>query len=264
MLAFAAVTPWLGRPLWNRTCFSSNKLLVAGRRTSRERCASQLASWRRYSLPCRYPWRCCYSGLFPRDSFGTSVGVDAGFRGNGVLFAGADGAREGYRGAGAGLFYEGLLQEIQWLPGIASASYSIITPLAGGGISQDVFIDGRPVSREQIYFERNIGGLLRNAGSPVVLGREFTARDTAAAEPVALVNQAFARRYLPQGTPLGRHLTVAASSARVFCGCRGQKRLFRVPLVCSAAYRLHARCATEIPRNGGLRSDIRSTRSRPA
>jgi len=142
--------------------------------------------------------------------------VDAGFRGNGVLLAGADGAREGYRGAGAALFYEGLLQEIERLLGVASASYSMITPLAGGGISQDVFIGGRPVSREQIYFNAISAGYFETLGTPVVLGREFTARDTAAAEPVALVNQAFARLYLPAGTPLGQSLTVGGFQRQEF------------------------------------------------
>jgi predicted lysophospholipase L1 biosynthesis ABC-type transport system permease subunit len=46
-------------------------------------------------------------------------------------------------------------------------------------------------------------------GTPLLLGREFTARDTAAAGRVAVVNQAFARRYLAPGSPLGQHLTVS-------------------------------------------------------
>ena len=142
--------------------------------------------------------------------------VDPGFRGNGVLLAGADAAREGYHGAGAALFYEALLHQIERLPGVKSASYSIITPLAGGGVSQDVSIRGRPVSREQIYFNAVSAGYFETLGTPVVLGREFNARDTAAAEPVALVNQAFARLYLPAGSPLGQHLAVGSFMRQEF------------------------------------------------
>jgi predicted permease len=134
--------------------------------------------------------------------------VDVGFRGNGVLLGSADGAREGYRGNVAASFYESLLQEIERLPGVQSASYSMITPLASGGISQDVFINGRPVSREEIYFNAISRGYFETLGTPVVLGREFTARDTPAAAPVALVNQAFVRQYLLAGRPLGQLLTV--------------------------------------------------------
>ncbi len=46
-------------------------------------------------------------------------------------------------------------------------------------------------------------------GTPVALGREFTARDTASAPRVAIVNQAFAQRYLAAGNPLGQRLTVS-------------------------------------------------------
>src|SRR5262249_35863121 len=134
--------------------------------------------------------------------------VDSGFRGNGVLLAYADAAREGYHGAAAASFYDGLLQEIERLPGVQSASYSMITPLAGGGISQDVFIDGRPVSRDQIHFNAISRGYFQTLGTPVLLGREFSAHDTAGAAPVALVNQAFARRCLTEGSPLGRQITV--------------------------------------------------------
>lgn len=40
------------------------------------------------------------------------------------------------------------------------------------------------------------------------LGRTFTAEDGAGAPPVAVVSEAFVRRYLPDGSPLGRRLTV--------------------------------------------------------
>ena len=47
-------------------------------------------------------------------------------------------------------------------------------------------------------------------GTPVAMGREFTARDAAGAPRVAIVNQAFARRYLPSGRVLGQRLTVSS------------------------------------------------------
>ena len=83
-------------------------------------------------------------GLFMRTLWNLHR-VDAGFRGNGVLLASADGGREGYRGTTLATFYEGLQQRVEQLPGVQSVSYSLITPLAGGGISQNISIDGRPV-----------------------------------------------------------------------------------------------------------------------
>lgn len=77
--------------------------------------------------------------------------VDAGFRGGSVLLVSEDGPREGYRGATAAAFYEGLLQRVEQLPGMESASYSLITPLAGGWISHNITVNGQEESHE-IYF----------------------------------------------------------------------------------------------------------------
>ena len=53
-------------------------------------------------------------------------------------------------------------------------------------------------------------------GTPVVMGREFTARDTTSSSRVAIVNRAFARRYLPAGSELGQRLRVGSRQAVEF------------------------------------------------
>jgi putative ABC transport system permease protein len=148
------------------------------------------------------------AGLFIRTLWNLDR-VNRGFRSDGVLVSNADGAREGYRGAVAADFYESLQQQVEHLPGIGSASFSLITPLQGGGISQDVFVNGRRVSQQQVYFNSVSRRYFETIGTPVLLGREFTARDTAGSPRVAIVNQAFARRYM-EGNPLGQRLTVSS------------------------------------------------------
>jgi predicted permease len=148
-------------------------------------------------------------GLFMRTLWNLH-GVDAGFRGNGVLVANADGGREGYRGLTLATFYEGLQQNVEPLPGMQSVSYSLITPLAGGGISQDISINGRPVSQQQTHFNWISRRYFETLGTPVVMGREFTARDTTGSPRVAIVNRAFARRYLAAGSELGQRLAVGS------------------------------------------------------
>src|SRR6185312_16393420 len=44
-------------------------------------------------------------------------------------------------------------------------------------------------------------------GTPLVAGRDFSF-DDAAGPRVAIVNQAFARYYFADGSPLGKHLTI--------------------------------------------------------
>ena len=43
-------------------------------------------------------------------------------------------------------------------------------------------------------------------GVPVVLGREFTDADNATSQPVAVVNELFAQRFLPGRNPLGHQV----------------------------------------------------------
>jgi putative ABC transport system permease protein len=52
-------------------------------------------------------------------------------------------------------------------------------------------------------------------GTRLLAGREFTARDDKDAPPVAIVSETVARRYWPQSSPLGSHLTI---QARVYSG----------------------------------------------
>ena len=142
--------------------------------------------------------------------------VNAGFRSSGVLLASANGGREGYRGAGAASFYEGLLKKVEALPGIRSASYSLMTPLEGGGISQDVAFNGQRVSHEQTNFNSVSRGFFPTMGTPLLMGRDFDERDTATSPHVAIVNQVFVRRYVPDGKVLGQRLTVGTNRTMDF------------------------------------------------
>ena len=142
--------------------------------------------------------------------------VDAGFQGSGVLLVNADGSRAGYRGARAAAFYESLQQWIEQAPGVMSASFSLITPLAGGAISQQIAVNGQPTGKEEILFNAVSRRYFETMATAVVLGREFTRRDDAGAPLVAVVNETFARRYLPKGNPLGQRLTIGLRTNAFF------------------------------------------------
>ncbi len=43
---------------------------------------------------------------------------------------------------------------------------------------------------------------------PLLRGRGFTTSDNADSVPVAIVNEAFARRYFPGENPIGRHIRI--------------------------------------------------------
>jgi predicted permease len=108
------------------------------------------------------------------------------------------------------LFYQDLLPKLAAIPGVRSASAGYPAPLHGAYVSAPVEIDGRPNppdnplttligEAEPEYFE--------TLGIPLLQGRNFIAADNNPKSPfVAVVNQAFVKKYFPNKNPIGRHI----------------------------------------------------------
>jgi predicted permease len=134
--------------------------------------------------------------------------VNPGFRHEGVLLVNVDARRAGYQGARLAALYQDLLQRFGRLPGVLSASLSGNTPLSGGIWSEAVTINGQPAT-ESAHFNNVAPRFFEAMGTPLLYGRDFTERDGPNGPAVAIVNQAFVRRYLPEGNPLGRQFSTA-------------------------------------------------------
>ena len=106
-------------------------------------------------------------------------------------------------------FYREIAQQVAALPGVQSVS--LINDIPGGfpGRSrQSTEIEGyTPAPGEALDVEVNFVGprYFTNMKVPIVQGRDFDERDREGAPCVAIVNEAFGRRYL-DGAALGRHL----------------------------------------------------------
>jgi predicted permease len=104
-------------------------------------------------------------------------------------------------------FFEQLLPGLQAVPGVAAATLSDGLPAAGNG-SIPVQIAGKayshqsehPLAREGIVTP----GYFETFQTKVLSGREFGPADTAAGQPVAIVNESFARAHFPGADPLAR------------------------------------------------------------
>src|SRR5207247_1243177 len=71
------------------------------------------------------------AGLFVR-TLQNLQNLDPGFQREGILLVHLEGQREGYRDARLTAFYRDLLDQVQRIPGVTSASISSWTPLSGG------------------------------------------------------------------------------------------------------------------------------------
>jgi len=133
--------------------------------------------------------------------------LDPGFNREGVLIADLEGRRTPVP--------QELVDEIQALPGVVSASVSTHTPLSGSIWSDRAVPRGQPVpERDSAFFVGAGPRLLEIMQTPLISGRDFTDRDSAEAQPVAVVNEAYARRFFPDRQPLGQYLSAVVRGAR--------------------------------------------------
>jgi putative ABC transport system permease protein len=104
-------------------------------------------------------------------------------------------------------FFEQLLPRLQAVPGVESATLSDGLPAAGNG-SVALQIEGKAYSQpsEHPFAREGIvtAGYFETFQTKVLRGREFTTSDVATSQPVAIVNESFARMHFPGKDPLGR------------------------------------------------------------
>jgi len=136
---------------------------------------------------------------------------DAGFRNEHVLLVDVDGRRAGYQGEALARLNEDILERVSGIPGVRVASFSSVTPVSGSAISHAVRVAGKDAV-EETYFN-NVGPrFFETLQTPVLRGRDFSARDNASSPSVVVVNQAFVRRHFPAGDPIGAQISIVRDS----------------------------------------------------
>jgi predicted permease len=105
------------------------------------------------------------------------------------------------------VLYRQVEQGLGRLPGVRGASVSLISPF-NGHWRQPVVKPGQGLPRadgsDTVTWNRISPGYLRTLGHTLIAGRDFTDEDNTTTRGVAIVNQAFVRRFYPQGNPIGR------------------------------------------------------------
>lgn len=151
------------------------------------------------------------AGLFARTLHNLRS-LDRGFGVSDVLVVGTPAQRAGLVGPKLTAFNGELLAFIERLPGVRAASVASITPLAGGGISQAITVNGVRTGEDEVHFNSVGPRYFEAMGTPIVAGRDFARADGPSGPYVAIVNEAFARQYMAGPGPLGQRLSVLGSS----------------------------------------------------
>jgi putative ABC transport system permease protein len=113
-------------------------------------------------------------------------------------------------------FHERLMAELAAAPGVSAFSTAHPLPLMGGGINIGFNIEDRPNPSGRAFpYETRLflvgADYFRTMGIALLAGRDFDARDEFNSTPVAIINEACARRFFPDENPLGRRVNPAMS-----------------------------------------------------
>ncbi len=107
---------------------------------------------------------------------------------------------------------ERLEREFAALPGVQSVGLALYSTLEGNNWGEMVYIEGRPAPGPEAQngssWDRVSPHFFETVGQPVLRGRGFTEHDTATSRMVAVVNQAFVKKFFPNEDPIGRHFGV--------------------------------------------------------
>jgi putative ABC transport system permease protein len=102
--------------------------------------------------------------------------------------------------------WQAVLESARRLPGVRAASLSGFGLFSGSEWTTSIRVPGRDVDAFEPYYLGVSPGFFETMGLPLVDGRDLARRDAEReAVTAVVVNQAFARRYFPGQSPLGRH-----------------------------------------------------------
>jgi predicted permease len=146
-------------------------------------------------------------GLFVRTLHNLNS-IDLGFDRSNVLLVVVDPFGSGHSQEQLKSLSEQLLERIEALPGVQTATATRFAPISGGtGQNLDFVInrEGAGSSVARYIPVNNIGPkYFQTMGIPVIAGREFDLKDSTAPQRVVIVNQAFAQRYFGNLPPIGK------------------------------------------------------------
>jgi predicted permease len=127
-----------------------------------------------------------------------------GFERQGRILVSISPRSAGYRAERLVGLYQQIEDRFSHYPGVMSESLSLYTAQQGNNWGEDIFIPGRSEGMGSSWV-RVSAHYFETIGTPMVRGRGFSEGDTATSRHVAVVNEAFARKYFPKTEAVGQH-----------------------------------------------------------
>ncbi|MEJ2539124.1 MAG: ABC transporter permease [Gemmatimonadota bacterium] len=155
------------------------------------------------------------AGLFLRSLVNVSR-VDLGIDEEGLVTFTVSPRLNGYEPAESAELFRRVREELEALPGVTAVSSSMVAILTGSSWGNGVRVEGWETGPDIDSGARwnAVGpGYLATMGMPLVAGREFTEQDAPGAPQVAVVNEAFTRKFNLDGArAVGKRMAVGGSA----------------------------------------------------
>jgi predicted permease len=149
------------------------------------------------------------AGLFIKSLRNVSR-VDLGIQIDNVIAFGISPELNGYTPARSAQLFQRAQEELAAIPGVSGVATAMVALLAGNNRNRGIAVEGfksDPDTDTGSRYNRVNPDFFHTLGVPLLAGREFTAADAAGAPKVAVVNEAFAKKFHLGRDVVGKHMS---------------------------------------------------------
>jgi predicted permease len=162
------------------------------------------------------------AGLFVR-SLQSARAIDPGFEARKLVSAPLSVNLLRYTRLQGREFYRQVVERVEHVPGVESASVARVAVLGGTGRVLSIHVEGRGATHDQVMSEGRPGrhqrshrrqrerrrpAFFQTIGVPIAAGRDFGDQDVEGAPSVAIINETIANMHFPGETSIGKRISV--------------------------------------------------------
>ncbi len=132
-----------------------------------------------------------------------------GFETKGRYVASINPVLAGYKAEQLETLFREIQERLSAIPGVRKVSVALYGPMTNDDWNNPVRVEGKPEPGAKddtsAGFVRITPDFFETLGVPVLKGRSITAQDTEGTRNVAVINEAFAKKFFPGENPIGKH-----------------------------------------------------------
>ena len=114
----------------------------------------------------------------------------------------------GYQVSQLAPLYRRIQDALAAVPGVYATALAVYSPLSGNNWGAGILVDGHPApgpnDDDFSSWDRVTPGYFEATGNPILRGRGITEQDRAGSPRVAVINEAFARKFFNREDPIGK------------------------------------------------------------